>query len=556
LDFAYLVLEALERGKLAFVDHDVVAHQAHARTTANDALGDAATGDLADLGDVEHFQDLGVAQEFFADFRREHTREHRFDVVHHVVDDVVVADFDAVSARTFAGLRVRTHVEADDRRSRRLRQDHVGFGDAADARLQRLHRHFVGAELFERALDGFDRTLHVRLDDERQQTLLAFAAGLQQLVERLARGRLLALLAALAGAVFGDFAGTRVGFHDDEFVACFRRCRETQHFHRNRRTCAFDGFAAIVDQRTHAAPFRSRDEDVALFQRAALHEHGCDRAAALVELGFDHRTFGGAVRICLQVEDFGLQQDRFFQLVEVDALGGRHFDGERFAAQVFDLDFVLEKFGLHPHRVGVAFVDLVDGDDDRNMRRFGVRDGFDGLRHDAVIGGNHKHHEIGHFRAARTHRGEGRVAWRVEEGDLLAAFQRHLVGADMLRDAARFARHHVGLAQRIEQRGLAVVDMAHDGDDRRTRDHRLGRIVGTFQTFEHVGFGDALDGVAVFGGHEFGGVGVDRVVDRRHDAVLHQHLDDVDGTARHAVGEFGNGDRFGNRHFAGACGTG
>src|SRR6185437_1492312 len=102
LDFAHLVLEALERGKLAFVDHDVVAHQAHARTTANDALGDAATGDLADLGDVEHFQDLGVAQEFFADFRREHTREHRFDVVHHVVDDVVVADFDAVSARTFA----------------------------------------------------------------------------------------------------------------------------------------------------------------------------------------------------------------------------------------------------------------------------------------------------------------------------------------------------------------------------------------------------------------------------------------------------------------------
>src|SRR6185437_3664541 len=395
LDFAYLVLEALERGKLAFVDHDVVAHQAHARTTANDALGDAATGDLADLGDVEHFQDLGVAQEFFADFRREHTREHRFDVVHHVVDDVVVADFDAVTARTFAGLRVRTHVEADDRRSRRLRQDHVRFGDAADARLQRLNRHFVGAELFECALDGFDRTLNVALDDERQQALLAFAAGLQQLVERLARGRLLAQFAALAGAVFGDFAGARIGFHDDEFVARFRRRRKAQHFHRNRWTCAFDIFAAVVDQRTHAAPFGTGDEDVALFERAALYEHCGDGPAALVELGLDDCAFGGAARICLEVEEFGLQQNGFFELVEVNAFGGRHFDGERFAAQVFDLDFVLEKFGLHPHRVGVALVDLVDGDDDRHMRRLGVRNGFHRLRHDAVIGGNHQHDKIG-----------------------------------------------------------------------------------------------------------------------------------------------------------------
>jgi len=40
----------------------------------------------------------------------------------------------------------------------------------------------------------------------------------------------------------------------------------------------------------------------------------------------------------------------------------------------------------------------------------------------------------------------------------------HLIGADMLGDAARLVRRHVGGAQRVEQRGLAVVDMAHDGD--------------------------------------------------------------------------------------------
>ena len=39
----------------------------------------------------------------------------------------------------------------------------------------------------------------------------------------------------------------------------------------------------------------------------------------------------------------------------------------------------------------------------------------------------------------------------------------------MLRDAASFALHHVGAAQGIEQRGLAVVDVTHDGHDRRAR---------------------------------------------------------------------------------------
>ena len=92
----------------------------------------------------------------------------------------------------------------------------------------------------------------------------------------------------------------------------------------------------------------------------------------------------------------------------------------RLAAQIFDLDLVLQQFGLHPHRIGVALVDLVDRDDDRHARRLGVGDGFDRLRHDAVVGGDHQHDEVGDLGAARAHRGEGGVARRVEEGDLLA----------------------------------------------------------------------------------------------------------------------------------------
>ena len=43
-----------------------------------------------------------------------------------------------------------------------------------------------------------------------------------------------------------------------------------------------------------------------------------------------------------------------------------------------------------------------------------------------------------------------------------------LVGTDVLRDAAVLARHDVGLADGIEQPGLTVVNVTHDGDNRRT----------------------------------------------------------------------------------------
>src|ERR1051325_8428235 len=48
--------------------------------------------------------------------------------------------------------------------------------------------------------------------------------------------------------------------------------------------------------------------------------------------------------------------------------------------------------------------------------------------------------------APRAHSGERLVARRVEERDAPVVFQRDLIGADVLRDAARLARDHVGLA--------------------------------------------------------------------------------------------------------------
>jgi hypothetical protein len=96
-----------------------------------------------------------------------------------------------------------------------------------------------------------------------------------------------------------------------------------------------------------------------------------------------------------------------------------------------------------------------------------------------------------------------------------------------------------------------VVDVAHDGDDGRTRRCRMrDRLGDVEQAFLDVGCGNALDGVAEFFGDQLRGVGVDHIGDLVHRALLHQQADDVDRALRHAVGEFLNRDRFRNRHFA------
>ena len=134
-------------------------------------------------------------------------------------------------------------------------------------------------------------------------------------------------------------------------------------------------------------------------------------------------TTPSAVRfgLALQVEQFGLQQDRFLELVEIGLLQRRNFDIEHLAAEFLDDDLVLQQFLPHPVGLGVGPVHLVDGDDDRHLRRLGVADRLDGLLHDAVVGGDDQHDDVGDVGAARPHRGEGLVARRIDKGDLLAA---------------------------------------------------------------------------------------------------------------------------------------
>ena len=120
----------------------------------------------------------------------------------------------------------------------------------------------------------------------------------------------------------------------------------------------------------------------------------------------------------------------------------------------------------------------------------------------------------------------------------------------MLSDTARLAGNDIGVPDRVEQRGLAVIDMAHDGHDRRTRHEILAGVRRIEEPFLDIGFGDPPHGVTEFLGDELRRIRVDDVGDLRHLALLHQKLDDIDPPLRHPAGEFLDRNRLRQDHVA------
>ena len=170
-----------------------------------------------------------------------------------------------------------------------------------------------------------------------------------------------------------------------------------------------------------------------------------------------------------ELEDLRLQMHLAEQLVDAEALLGRNLGTQDIAAEFLHHDLVLQQFLLHAFGGGIGQVDLVDRHDDGHPGGLGVADGLHRLGHHAVVGGHDQDHDVGDLGAAGAHGRKGRVTGRVQEGDGTAVGL-HGVGADVLGDTAGLTGDDVGLADAVQQRGLAVVDVAHD------RDH--GRPVG------------------------------------------------------------------------------
>ena len=524
------------------MEHDAVTHHAHLGVAADGAVLHIAAGDRARARDLEHLAHLGVAEHNFLELGLEHALHGLLHLLDAVVDDAVHAHIHALLMGRVGGHAVRTHVEAHDDRARGRRQHDVGLVDRADRAVDDLDAHLVVRELFERRADGLDRALYVRLDDDVQFLHLALLDGGEQVVERDLVELLVALFLFLVLALLDQLARHLFVVYRVKDVACARHLGQADDLDRHGRAGLLDLSAVVVGHGAHAADRRARNDRIASVQRAVLHEQRRHRAAALIELGLDDRAVRLAVGVGLEVRDLGGQQHHFEQVLNALAELGRDLADDRIAAPLLGHDLVLGQLLEHAVRVGARLVDLVDRHDDRHARRLGVVDRLDGLRHDAVVRRNDQDRDVGHLRAAGAHGRERRMARGVQEGDLLVVYL-DAVRADVLGDATGLALGDLGLADRVQQRGLAVVDVAHDHHDRIARHEVLLTVLALVEQLlldRDVDF--LLDLAAHLLCDDGRSVEIDDLGHGRHHAQLDQALDHVRRGALHAGGQLADRD--------------
>ena len=355
-----------------------------------------------------------------------------------------------------------------------------------------------------------------------------------------------AYIAVFALAEEGDFARFFLVGQYHRIFACVRNVGQAEDLDRNRRACFVNGFAVFVDHRTDFTECSTGQQHIAFFQRTALYQEGGNCAAAFVQTGFDDNAFCRCIDRGCQFQDFGFEQHGFEQCVNVRSFFSGYVDKLYGAAPIIGDDFVLGQFLADTFGIGRIFIDFIDGYHNRNTCRFGMCNGFDGLRHYTVVCGNHENHDVGRFRAARAHGGKRFVTRGIQEGNH-AAWRFDVISADVLRNAACFALYYFGAADVVQQRGLAVVDVTHNGNDGRTWQ---GFCICGLHTFVQKGFRIVCCGrfadMSEFFHHNQGGVLVDRLVDGYHHAHFHQGFDHFDAFNGHFVSQVGNGNGFGN----------
>src|SRR5699024_2818796 len=521
----------------------------------DDAAAHDRTGDVAELGGAEDLADLRRAELDLLVLRLEHALEGGLDLVDRVVDDRVVLDLDALALGVVRVQTLRADVVADDDGVRGDREVDVVHRDRADAAVDDAQVHALAdLDAQQRLLEGLHRTGGVALEDEVEGLDLALGHVLVDVLEADALAHLRERRGTLGGlALLSDLAGGALVLGDQEGVTGAGHRGQTEHLHRAGRTRLGDGLAVLVEHRTDAAVAAAADDRVADPQGALLDQHGGDRAAALVEVRLDGHAARVLVRVRGELEGgVRREQHRLQQRIDVEVLARGDVHEHRVAAVLLGDQVVLGQLLPDLLRIGLGLVDLVDRDHDRDLRRLGVVERLDRLGHHAVVRRDHQDRDVGDVRTACTHGGERLVTRGVDEGQrtvLLLVLDLHLVGVDVLGDAAGLPGADLRLPDRVQQAGLAVVDVAHDGHDGRTRQAVLVVLLGQLgveidvELLQQLALlvlrGDDLDLVAQLLAQQAEGVLVQRLGRGGHLAHREHDGDQRGGVDVDAIGEVG-----------------
>lgn len=129
---------------------------------------------------------------------------------------------------------------------------------------------------------------------------------------------------------------------------------------------------------------------------------------------------------------------------------GRYADHRRFSSSVFRSQSRSSEILLDLIEFLSWLIYLGYRDDDRHARFFGVADGFDGLRHHAIVSSDDDDRYVRQFRSSRSQAREQFMSRSIDEAYLFAVVI-HDGSSDGLGDTSRFSVSDGRLPEVIEQ---------------------------------------------------------------------------------------------------------
>ena len=215
-----------------------------------------------------------------------------------------------------------------------------------------------------------------------------------------------------------------------------------------------------------------RHERVADVERALLHEHGGDRAAALVQVRLDHGAARATGRVALQLLEVGDEQDRLEEAVEVASCLRRDVD-----ELVRRRPTRTARCRAPPSACGRAWGRPPSLSTLFTATMIGTAAAFAWSSASTVCGITPSSAATTRTAMSVTCAPRARIAvnasWPGVSMNVISRSPTWAWYAPMCCVMpAELPGDDVGLADRVQQLGLAVVDVAHDRHDRRPRHER------------------------------------------------------------------------------------
>ena len=335
---------------------------------------------------------------------------------------------------------------------------------------------FLVGELFKALAYRLNGALYVSLDDDLELLDLAELHLIEEVVERdlgagVELGLLLLMLTLLDQLARQTLVGDGV-----EGIAAGGNVVQTGDLDRDRGAGFLDASALIVGHRAHMADRHAGYDDVAGAERTVLYEDGRHGASALIQTRLDDSTLRGTVGVGFELLHIGYQQYHLEQIVDAHTGLGGYGHAGRVAAPLLGDQLILGELLLDLLGIRARLIHFIDRDDDRDACRLRVVDRFYRLRHDTVICRYDEDRDIRHLSTAGTHGSERLMTRGIEEGDV-AVVDVDAIRADVLGDTARLGVGDMRVADVVKQRGLTVVDVTHDNDDRSAVDQVIVGIL-------------------------------------------------------------------------------